>query len=44
MGRGLFALRRRLLKKEKSILHMENGGPWTKSGVIPTDSALFCPS
>ena len=26
MGRGLFALRRRLLKKEKSILHMENGG------------------
>ena len=26
MGRGLFALRRRLLKKEKSILHSENGG------------------
>ena len=26
MGRGLFALRRRLLKKEKSILHMKNGG------------------
>lgn len=30
--------------QQNSIFHMENGGPWAKSGVIPTDSAFFCPS
>ena len=40
MGRGLFALRRRLLKKEKSILHMENWGPWAKYNVISLDLAF----